>query len=55
MPTTTVLDSAVLQILRCPATGSPLRQEGDELVALSDENHRYPIESGVPRLLKDDS
>lgn len=55
MPRHTVLDPAVLQILRCPVTGSPLRQEGEELVAINDEQYRYPIESGVPRLLKDNT
>lgn len=55
MPSKTVLDPAVLQILRCPVTGSPLRQEGEELIAVSDEQYRYPIESGVPRLLKENT
>lgn len=55
MPSTTELDPAVLQILRCPATGSPLRLQGEELIAINDEQYRYPIESGVPRLLKDNT
>ncbi|WP_202912048.1 Trm112 family protein [Nesterenkonia muleiensis] len=53
MPATPALDPAVLRILRCPVTGSPLRQDGEELIAINDETRRYPIESGVPRLLKD--
>lgn len=47
------LDPAILEILRCPATGSPLRQEADELVALDDATYRYPIQHGVPKLLAD--
>ncbi|GFZ93502.1 Trm112 family protein [Nesterenkonia alkaliphila] len=53
MPDTPVIDPAVLEILRCPATGSRLRQQGDELVALTDDTRRYRIQGGVPRLLKD--
>lgn len=46
-----VLPEELLAILRCPATGSPLRQDGDVLVAVQDETRRYPIEHGVPKLL----
>lgn len=53
MPTT--LPESLLAVLRCPATGSPLRQDGDELVAVEDETTRYPIEHGVPKLLPADS
>ncbi|WP_166432886.1 hypothetical protein [Nesterenkonia salmonea] len=53
MPSTPSIESSIVQILRCPATGSRLRQEGDELVAVSDESRRYPIDKGVPTLLKD--
>ncbi|HIW99394.1 MAG TPA: hypothetical protein H9871_04555 [Candidatus Nesterenkonia stercoripullorum] len=43
--------SHILRILRCPRTGSELKQEGEELVSLTDPGTRYPIEGGVPRLL----
>ncbi|MCT1607996.1 hypothetical protein M3B43_11860 [Nesterenkonia massiliensis] len=45
------LTDDILQILRCPVTGSPLRQEGDELIATEDPQRRYRIEDGVPHLL----
>ena len=35
--------------LICPASGLPLRREGDELVSI-DGAHRYPIENGIPNL-----
>ncbi len=35
--------------LICPASGLPLRREGDELLSL-DGAHRYPIENGIPNL-----
>ena len=42
-------------ILRCPVTGSPLVQEGEELVstaaAENGEKVRYAIEDGIPLLL----
>ncbi|MFW0773704.1 Trm112 family protein [Paenarthrobacter nitroguajacolicus] len=45
----------LLSILRCPVTGSPLVQEGDELVstdaAADGEKLRYTIEDGIPLLL----
>jgi len=45
----------LLSILRCPVTGSPLVQEGDELVstdATADgAKLRYTIEDGIPLLL----
>ncbi|WOH19946.1 hypothetical protein IRJ34_06375 [Paenarthrobacter sp. GOM3] len=45
----------LLSILRCPVTGSPLVQEGDELVAsvaaADGEKLRYSIEDGIPLLL----
>lgn len=46
-----VLPAGVLRILRCPTTGRPLTQRGDELVVTGDETIRYPITGGVPRLL----
>ncbi|MFK0040937.1 Trm112 family protein [Paenarthrobacter sp. NPDC090517] len=45
----------LLSILRCPVTGSPLVQEGDELVSIDaaagGEKLRYTIEDGIPLLL----
>jgi uncharacterized protein YbaR (Trm112 family) len=45
----------LLSVLRCPVTGSPLAQEGDELVSTaagdSGVKLRYPIEDGIPLLL----
>ncbi|MEI2276554.1 hypothetical protein OHC50_03635 [Paenarthrobacter ilicis] len=45
----------LLSILRCPVTGSPLVQEGEELVSTSaaadGEKLRYSIEDGIPLLL----
>ncbi|MBE1515720.1 hypothetical protein [Nesterenkonia halotolerans] len=45
------LSADLLKILRCPVSGSPLRQEGDQLISTSDETLRYAIERGVPTLL----
>lgn len=45
----------LLSVLRCPVTGSPLVQDGDELVTTAagaaGEKLRYPIEDGIPLLL----
>jgi uncharacterized protein YbaR (Trm112 family) len=45
----------LLSILRCPVTGSPLVQEGEELVSTTaaddGEKLRYSIEDGIPLLL----
>lgn len=46
---------ALLSVLRCPVTGSPLVQEGEELVATAADTSggkpRYAIEDGIPLLL----
>ena len=49
------IDPAVLALLRCPLTRSPLRQEGDWLVAEQpqDAGLRYPIRDSIPVLLMD--
>lgn len=45
----------LLSVLRCPVTGSPLVQEGEELVSTaaggSGVKLRYPIQDGIPLLL----
>ncbi|WP_427173947.1 Trm112 family protein [Arthrobacter sp. 92] len=45
----------LLSVLRCPVTGSPLVQEGEELVSTaagtSGAKLRYRIEDGIPLLL----
>ncbi|MEX0885213.1 MAG: Trm112 family protein [Phycisphaeraceae bacterium] len=48
-------DLALLDILVCPLTRSPLRLEGDELVAERPDGAglRYPIRDGIPVLLID--
>ncbi|MEO5779355.1 Trm112 family protein [Arthrobacter sp. PAMC25284] len=49
------LSPDLLSVLRCPVTGSPLEQDGEELVsAAADESGktlRYSIEDGIPLLL----
>lgn len=47
------IEPSILEILRCPATGSALTQRGGALVAVADETIRYPIQHGVPTLLPD--
>jgi len=44
------IDPELLDILVCPLTRSPLRQEGHELVATVG-GLRYPIRDGIPVLL----
>jgi len=43
----------ILSLYRCPLTRSPLRQEGDWLIAERPEGAglRYPIRDGIPVLL----
>lgn len=48
------IDAKLLQILVCPLTRSPLRLEGDELVAETG-GLRYPIRDGMPVLLIDEA
>lgn len=51
MPAAPAVSPEILEILRCPVTGSPLILRGEDLVARDDETIRYPIQHGVPRLL----
>lgn len=55
--TPAAIDPKLLEILVCPLTRSPLRQEGDELVAALPEGAglRYPIRDGIPILLMDEA
>lgn len=54
MPTAP-LDEKLLAILVCPLTRSPLKQEGDWLIAQQPEGAglRYEIKEGIPILLMD--
>jgi uncharacterized protein YbaR (Trm112 family) len=47
---TNAVDPQVLSILRCPLTRSPLRQEGDWLIAEAG-GLRYPVRDGIPVML----
>lgn len=51
--TSSVVDEELLKILVCPLTRSPLRLEGDELVATQPPGAglRYPIRDGILVLL----
>jgi len=59
MPETesTPIAPQVLAILRCPLTRSPLREEGEVLVAEQPEGAglRYPIREGIPVLLMEEA
>ncbi|MCC9205387.1 Trm112 family protein [Arthrobacter sp. zg-Y769] len=50
------LTAGLLDVLRCPVTGSPLVQDGDELVSTvpdaSGNPVRYRLDEGIPVLLK---
>ena len=48
-PTNTI-DPELLSILRCPLTRSPLRQEGDFLIA-EVGSLAYPVRDGIPVML----
>jgi len=48
-PTNTI-DPELLSILRCPLTRSPLRQEGDFLIA-EVGGLAYPVRDGIPVML----
>ena len=48
------IDDALVGILRCPLTLSPLRREGDELVA-EVGGLRYPIREGIPQMLVEEA
>ena len=48
------INPELLQTLVCPLTRSPLRQEGEELVA-EVGGLRYPIRNGIPIMLVDEA
>ena len=52
MPNT--IDPELLGLLRCPLTRSPLRQEGDFLVA-EVGGLRYPLRDGIPVMLVEEA
>ena len=48
------LSEETVSMLRCPVTRSPLRREGDWLVAESG-GLRYPIHNGIPVMLAEEA
>jgi uncharacterized protein YbaR (Trm112 family) len=51
---TNAVDPDLLSILRCPLTRSPLRQEGDFLVA-EVGGLRYPVRDAIPVMLVEEA
>lgn len=54
VPAPQVLDSELLELLRCPVTHSRLRLEGDFLVA-EVGGLRYPVRDGIPVMLAEEA
>lgn len=52
--TSNLIDPELMSILRCPLTRSPLRQEGDFLVA-EVGGLRYPVRDGIPVMLVEEA
>src|ERR1035437_2020259 len=52
MPAGNVIHPRLLDILRCPTSGLPLRIEGDDLVSTDGSRH-YPVVAGIPCLVPD--
>jgi uncharacterized protein YbaR (Trm112 family) len=48
------LRAEILTILRCPITRSPLRQEGDWLIA-EVGGLQYPVRDGIPVMLPEEA
>lgn len=50
------IDESLMAVLRCPVTGSPLIQDGEELVSSANgpegSPRRYAIDEGIPLLLR---
>jgi uncharacterized protein YbaR (Trm112 family) len=53
-PAARPLDPELVKILRCPLTRSPLRLEGDVLIA-ERGGLRYPVRDGIPVLLVEEA
>jgi uncharacterized protein YbaR (Trm112 family) len=53
-PTSNAVRPDVLELLRCPVTRSPLRQEGDWLIA-EVGGLRYPVRDGIPVMLPEEA
>jgi uncharacterized protein YbaR (Trm112 family) len=51
---TNAVDADLLEILRCPLTRSPLRQEGDWLIA-ERGGLSYPVREGIPVMLVEEA
>ena len=49
-----MIDATLLEMLRCPLTGSRLRQEGDFLVA-EVGGLAYPVRDGFPVMLMEEA
>ena len=49
-----MIDAALLEMLRCPLTGSRLRQEGDFLIA-EVGGLAYPVRDGFPVMLMEEA
>jgi uncharacterized protein YbaR (Trm112 family) len=47
-------EDALLDLLRCPVTLSPLRREGDVLVA-EVGGLRYAVRDGIPQMIADEA
>jgi uncharacterized protein YbaR (Trm112 family) len=52
--TSNSIDAELLDLLRCPLTHSPLRQEGEFLVATVG-GLRYPVREGIPVMLMEEA
>ena len=52
--TTRAIDQQLIDMLRCPLTLSPLKREGDELIA-EIGGLRYPIRDGIPVMLPEEA
>jgi uncharacterized protein YbaR (Trm112 family) len=52
--TTRAIDQQLLDMLRCPITLSPLKREGDDLIA-EVGGLRYPIRDGIPVMLPEEA
>ena len=49
-----MIDTELLELLRCPLTGSRLRHEGDWLIA-EEGGLAYPIRDGFPVMLVEEA